>query len=115
MKKIMQTKSDFGGTTSLPSFTLSENDLPELKDAKVGDELELCVKVKIAHIQQGSQWESADKNAAKPMEAKVEVHEVENCAMDEAGMKPGETFGQAFARKVSKGHKDKEDKMAGMM
>ncbi len=115
MKKIMQTKSDFGGVSSLPSFTLSEDSLPSLKDAKVGDEMELCIKVKVAHVQQGSAWDSADKNAVKPLEAKLEVSEVEDCQMDEAGMKPGETFGQAYGRKRSAGHAAKEDKMAGGM
>lgn len=125
MKKVMGIESMgfVGGekTNILPSFTINEKDLPEIKDWKVGSEYELSIKVKMSSFQKGDMYSTAKENVAKPATAKFEITEVEVDSTEDsaegevpgvpqqsAGMMKGETYGKAFARKMGKGQADKE-------
>lgn len=110
--------------TIMPNFTIIGSDLPEIKDLKVGDEIDLKICVKVAYIGQGEPYNDSKENEKKPMRAKFEITKIGMDAEDDgeeddvagmpnksAGMMPGETFGQGYARKRAKGAGDK----SGMM
>ena len=59
MKKVQgKEMSMIGGkkTTILPSFTLSEKDLPAMKDWKVGEKYNLCVEVEMKKAMKGDEY-----------------------------------------------------------
>jgi hypothetical protein len=103
----------------LPSFQITEDDLPEMKDWEVGDEYEIKIKVKMTFLAKGKEWQASQENEKEPMRAKFDIvaletkesKQEENEAKDMgsamphfgAGMKQGETFKDAYARKRSAG------------
>lgn len=60
MKKVEGKKVGgmMGGksTTILPSFTLTEKDLPQMKDWKVGEKYDLCVEVEMTKSMKGDEY-----------------------------------------------------------
>ena len=107
--------------TIMPNFTITGGDLPEIKDLKVGDEVDLKICVKVAYIGQGEPYNDSKENEKKPMRAKLEITKIGMDAEDDgeeddvpgmpgktAGMMKGESFGGAYARKRSKGAAEKD-------
>lgn len=98
-------------------FTINENDLPEIKDWKVGSEYELSIKVKMTGFQKGSMYSQLEmpsemgmvgenknnKKEDKPAEAHFEITEVAVDNAEDAGDAKKQPFAQEYAGKRAKG------------
>lgn len=81
-------------TKIYPTFQLDSEDLPELKDFKVGDKISLCLDVEQLSMRQGSEWQGADTKDKKI----YATFKIINVGVDE----PDElTYGQEYAQRMS--------------
>ena len=52
-------------TKIYPTFQLDDEDLPEIKDWKVGEKYMLCMEVEQLSMRQGNEWQGADSKDKK--------------------------------------------------
>src|SRR3990167_9792294 len=89
----------------LPSFSIVETDLPEMKSWEVDEEYEVKVKIKMTSFAKGKEWQSSEENAKEPMRASFDITGIEVETENDdgmakphysAGMKKGETYQAAY-------------------
>ena len=79
----------------LPSFTLTSEDLPEIKDWKVGGSYYLKIKVEQVNLGKGEyDWQTIEKGEKK-MHARFQMHAVE-------AIKENKSYSEEYAEKRSK-------------
>ena len=81
-------------TKIYPTFQLDSEDLPELKDFKVGDKMTLVLDVEQLSMRQGSEWQGADTKDKK-IHATFKIINVGIDTPDEL------TYGQEYAQRMS--------------
>lgn len=79
----------------LPTISFTEEDLPEIKDWKVGDKYFLVMEVEQISLRQGSEWQGEEDDKAKETRATFKILSV--------GVNEGETesYEEEYARKRS--------------
>jgi hypothetical protein len=60
----------------LPTIRLNDEDLPEIKDWKVGDKYTLVIDVEQTSMRQGNEWEGSTGNKDKRIHATFKITKV---------------------------------------
>lgn len=88
------SKSEASKIRIFPTFTIDNEDLPELKDWKVGEKYTLVMEVEQTSMRQGSEWQGDTSKDKNKIHATFKI-----VAIGVPEMEPM-TYGQEYAEKM---------------